>query len=93
MSDFHSHKCDTCGAQWDHERLEGVTEKRYEEVHTCPTPGCGKVQYYKYFGPGSVQTQEQARAKAFSPFNQLMAFLSEADLNDDDGEGDRGDYA
>lgn len=91
MADFHSHKCDACGARWDHERLVGASKQRYEEAHTCPTPGCDKVQYLKYFGPGTVQTQAQA-AKAWSPFDQLMASLTEPD-DDLDGDGDEGDYA
>jgi hypothetical protein len=60
MPDFHSHKCDdqACGTRWDHERLVGSTKEAYEDAHRCPT--CGKVQYYKFFGPGSVQTEKEA---------------------------------
>lgn len=91
MADFHSHKCGECGTKWDHERLVNVSEKRYEEAHTCPTPGCGEVQYLKYFGPGSVQSREEAHAKAWTPFNQLMAFMAET--SGDDSDGDEEDYA
>jgi hypothetical protein len=96
MSDFHSHKCDECGTRWDHERLVGVSEKRYEAAHRCPE--CGEVQYMKYFGPGTVQTAAQAEAlhsqrpPMSAELARLFAFLTEGE-DDSDGDGDEGNWA
>lgn len=51
--DIHSHKCEDCGHIWTHERLVGATDREYEKVHECSN--CTKVQYLKYYGPGSIQ--------------------------------------
>lgn len=49
-ADIHAHQCEECGALWEHERPpRNCTDAEYEQRHTCPTPGCGAVQYQKHF--------------------------------------------
>lgn len=70
--DVHSHKCGECNTVWTHERLRGVSDRRYERAHECPN--CKEVQYLRHYGPDAAQMEPPERPT--NPF-QILRMLIE----------------
>lgn len=82
--DVHSHRCKDpdCGKVWTHERLRNVSEQKYEQAHECP--GCGKVQYFRHYGPDAAQLEPPKMPRnPFEVLRMLMERVAEEEQRGD----------
>jgi predicted nucleic acid-binding Zn-ribbon protein len=59
MSGIHKHKCDRCGAVWQHPD----TCFGDERSHLCPN--CGEEQTWKYFGNEKADYIQRSKNSGF----------------------------